>query len=156
MSGPACVSTAFEDLQVGMRATLVHTVTEADITAFAGVSGDINPVHLDETYAARTRFGGRIAHGILTASFISAVIGTRLPGPGTIYVSQSLRFLAPVHIGDTVETSVEIRDLQEKGRRCTLFCECRVNDKPVLDGEAGIIVPSRAQMIPLDNPASAA
>jgi 3-hydroxybutyryl-CoA dehydratase len=156
MSEPTCVSYAFEDLSLGMRATLVHTVTEADIVGFAAVSGDVNPVHLNDAYAGRTRFGGRIAHGILTASFISAVIGTRLPGPGAIYVSQSLRFTAPVRIGDTVTASVEVRELVEKGRRCTLFCECRVADHVVLDGEAVIIVPARAQMIPLDDFAGAA
>lgn len=150
MSEPAFVSYAFEDLSIGMRAVLQHTVTDSDIRAFAAVSGDVNPVHLNEAYAGRTRFGGRIAHGILTASFISAVIGTRLPGPGAIYVSQSLRFVAPVRIGDVVTTSAEVRELIEKGRRCVLFCECRVDDKVVLDGEAVVIVPSRAQLVPLD------
>lgn len=133
----------FDDLRVGMRETYSKHVTASDVTGFAEISGDKNPIHLSEEFAARTPFGGRIAHGILTASLISAVIGTRLPGPGAIYISQTLRFLAPVRIGDTVVTSVEVVELVEKGRRGKLRCECRVGDVLVLEGEAEVKVPAR-------------
>ena len=98
----------FEDLSIGQSASFSKTVTEADIAAFAGVSGDFNPVHVDETYARTTMFKGRIAHGMLSAAFISTVFGTRLPGPGAIYVALSLKFKAPVRIGDTVTARVEL------------------------------------------------
>jgi 3-hydroxybutyryl-CoA dehydratase len=98
---------------------------------------------LSEHFAAKTPFGGRIAHGLYTASLISAVIGTRMPGPGAIYISQTLRFMAPVRIGDTVEASVEIVELVEKGRRAKLKCECRVGDTVVLEGEAEVKIPAR-------------
>lgn len=133
----------FDDLRVGMRETYSKCVTAADVSGFAEISGDKNPIHLSEEFAARTPFGGRIAHGILTASLISAVIGTRLPGPGAIYISQTLRFLAPVRIGDTVVTNVEVVELVEKGRRGKLRCECRVGDVLVLEGEAEVKVPAR-------------
>ena len=133
----------FDDLRVGMRETYSKHVTAADVNGFAEISGDKNPIHLSEEFAAQTPFGGRIAHGILTASLISAVIGTRLPGPGAIYISQTLRFLAPVRIGDTVVTSVEVVELVEKGRRGKLRCECRVGDVLVLEGEAEVKVPAR-------------
>jgi 3-hydroxybutyryl-CoA dehydratase len=97
-----------DDLEVGMSATYSKTITDADITIFAGVSGDTNPVHLDDGFAAQTLFGERIAHGMLSASFISTVFGTRLPGPGCIYLSQNLRFRAPVKVGDTVEARCSI------------------------------------------------
>lgn len=133
----------FEDLSIGMRETYARLVTEADIVGFAEVSGDRNPIHLSEDFAAKTPFKTRIAHGIYTASLISAVIATRLPGPGAIYISQTLRFLAPVRIGDTVTASVEIIELTEKGRRGKLRCECRVGDMLVLEGEAEVKVPAR-------------
>src|SRR6516162_9624971 len=97
-----------EDLEVGMTATYAKTVTDADVVLFAGVSGDSNPVHIDNEFAQRTMFKGRIAHGMLTASFISTALGTKLPGPGCIYISQNLRFRAPVRIGDTVRTRVSV------------------------------------------------
>ena len=136
-------SLCFEDLRVGMRETFAKQVNGSDLVAFAELSGDRNPIHLSEDFAARTPFGGRIAHGLYTASFISAVIGTRLPGPGAIYMSQTLRFLAPVRIGDTVEASVEIVELIEKGARAKLACQCKVADTIVLEGEALVKVPSR-------------
>ncbi len=128
----------FEDLRAGMRETYRKQVTAADVAAFADISGDRNPIHLDEAYAATTPFGGCIAHGMFTASFVSAAIATRLPGRGAIYIGQSLRFLAPVRLGDIVDTSIEIVELIERGRRCKLRCECRVGDKLVLDGEAEV------------------
>jgi 3-hydroxybutyryl-CoA dehydratase len=132
-----------EDLKVGMSAVFGKTITEADITAFAGVSGDTNPIHLHEGFARTSRFGQRIAHGMLSASFISTVVGTRLPGPGSIYVSQSLNFKAPVKIGDTVTARCEIVEIVPERKRIKLRTECLCGDKVVLDGEAVILVPSR-------------
>ncbi|MBX3511650.1 MAG: MaoC family dehydratase [Hyphomonadaceae bacterium] len=133
----------FEDVSVGMRETYRKHVKSSDVVGFAEISGDRNPIHLSEHFAAKTPFGGRIAHGLYTASLISAVIGTRLPGPGAIYISQTLRFLAPVRIGDEVEASVEIVELVEKGRRAKLRCECKVGDTLVLEGEAEVKIPGR-------------
>ncbi len=132
-----------EDLEIGQSAEFSKTVTEADITSFAEVTGDNNPVHLDEAYAEKTMFKTRIAHGILSAGFISAVVGTQLPGPGAIYVSQNLRFKAPVRIGDTVITRCEITEIDSKRRRVTLTTQCFVTEKKVVDGEAVLMVPSR-------------
>ena len=133
-----------EDLSVGMVAEFERTVTGSDIDLFADVSGDTNPIHLDEDYAATTVFRTRIAHGMLTASFISAVLANQLPGPGCIYLSQSLRFKAPVKPGDKVVTRATVSDLKSERRRATLTCECLVGDTIVLDGEAEVMVPSRA------------
>ena len=134
----------FEDLAVGMSANLGKTVTEADILLFSGVSGDTNPVHLNQVYAEGTRFRGRISHGLLSAGFISAVIGTRLPGPGSIYVSQSLQFKAPVRPGDTVTARVSVAGMMPERNRVVLQTRCYVGDRLVIDGEAVILVPSRA------------
>lgn len=133
----------FEDVAVGMRETYSKRVTEADIVKFAEISGDHNPIHLDEAFAAKTPFGGRIAHGIYTAGLISAAIATRLPGPGAIYISQTLRFMAPVRLGDTVDVTIEIVELIERGRRAKLKCECRVGETVVLEGEAEVKIPAR-------------
>jgi 3-hydroxybutyryl-CoA dehydratase len=143
MSALELKTTYFEDLAVGMRETYAKTVTDADVRGFAEVSGDHNPIHLSEEFAAKTPFKSRIAHGIYTASLISAVIATRLPGPGTIYMSQTLNFMAPVRIGDTVVASVEITELSEKGRRAKLKCECKVGETLVLAGEAMVKAPGR-------------
>jgi 3-hydroxybutyryl-CoA dehydratase len=132
-----------EDLAEGMEASFAKTITDADITMFAGVSGDTNPMHLDADYAGATRFGGRIAHGMLSASLISAVIGTKLPGPGCIYMSQSLRFRAPVKPGDTVKARVKVTALDAAKRRATLACTCHVGETLVIDGEALVMVPSK-------------
>lgn len=131
----------FEDLTVGMRETLVKKVESSDVVRFAELSGDHNPIHLSEHFARKTRFGGRIVHGLYTASLISAVIGMRLPGPGAVYISQTLNFRGPVKIGDTIDVVVEIVELTEKGRRVKLACECRVGDMVVLDGEGLLSVP---------------
>lgn len=128
----------FEDLRVGMRETTRNEVTKEKVAAFAEISGDHNPIHLDETYAATTPFKGCIAHGVFTAGFVSAAIATRLPGPGSIYISQSLNFRAPVMIGAVVETSIEVIELIERGRRVKLKCECRVGERLVLEGEAEV------------------
>jgi 3-hydroxybutyryl-CoA dehydratase len=134
----------FEDLRVGMSETYSKTVKSSDVIGFAEISGDRNPIHLSEHFAAKTPFGSRIAHGLYTASLISAVIGTRLPGPGAIYLSQTLTFHAPVRIGDTVEATVVVSELVPRGRRAKLLCRCRVAGTVVLEGEALVKVPGRA------------
>ncbi len=134
----------FEDLHVGQKASFGKTITEADIVLFAAVTGDTNPMHLNEEYARNSRFGERIAHGMLAAGLITKVMGTQLPGPGTIYMSQSLRFRAPVRIGDTVTATVEITALNAEKMRATLRTICCVKGEPVLEGEALVAVPSRA------------
>jgi len=135
----------FEDLSVGMTEVYTKVVSASDVVGFAELTGDRNPVHLSEHFAAKTPFKGRIAHGLYTASLISAVIGTRLPGPGAIYISQTLRFLAPVKIGDEVEASVTVTELNAERRRAALSCRCRVGDTVVLEGEALVKVPRREQ-----------
>jgi 3-hydroxybutyryl-CoA dehydratase len=139
---------AFEDLAVGMREVYLKTVMDSDVIGFAQLSGDRNPIHLSEHFAARTRFGGRIAHGLYTASLISAILGMRLPGPGAVYLSQTLRFKAPVRIGDVIEVSVEVAELIERGSRVRLICEARVDAAVVLEGEAMVMVPRRADLGP--------
>lgn len=125
-----------EDLQVGMSASVSKTVTEADIIMFAGVSTDVNPAHIDEEYAKGTQFGGRIAHGMLSASFISAVLANKLPGAGTIYLGQTLKFKAPVRIGDTVTATVTVKEVVVEKRRCVLDSVCTVGGKTVIEGES--------------------
>ena len=134
----------FEDLELGMSASVSRTVSEADILMFAGVSGDTNPVHRDQEFAASTMFGGRIAHGMLSAGLISAVFGTRLPGPGSIYLSQTLKFKAPVKIGDTVVARVTVKELKTEKRRAVFSTVCSVGSTVVLDGEAELLIPARA------------
>ena len=133
----------FEDLKVGMQAVVSRTITETDLRNFSGVSGDTNPMHLNEEYAARTPFGGCIVHGMLTASLISAVIGTKLPGPGCIYLSQTLKFMAPVRVGDTVYAVATIRELVPEKKRAIMTTQCLVKGVVVIDGEAIIKVPTR-------------
>ena len=133
-----------EELGVGQSAELVRTVGEADITAFAAVTGDANPVHLDADYAATTSFGQRIAHGMLSAGYISAVLGTTLPGPGAIYLSQTLAFKRPVKIGDTVTARATVTAIDAAKARVTLATVCLLNGKAVVDGEAVVMVPRKA------------
>jgi len=133
-----------EDLAVGMTAVYAKTITDADIVLFAGISGDVNPVHLNHEFASETMFEGRIAHGMLTAAFISTVIGTKLPGPGAIYLSQNLKFKAPVRSGDTVQARVTITEIVAEKRRIALRTVCSVGETVVIDGDALIMVPSRA------------
>jgi len=132
-----------EDLKVGQSAMFGRTVTTADIAAFAGVSGDTNPIHLHEGFARTTRFGQRIAHGMLSGSYISTVIGTKLPGPGAVYISQTMTFMAPVIIGDTVTAVATVTAIDEKRRRVTLKTQCLNGEKVVIDGEAVVLVPRR-------------
>ncbi len=134
---------AFEDLREGMTAAYGRTITEADIVLYAGITGDVNPVHLNQEYAATTMFKGRIAHGMLTAGLISTVIGTKLPGPGAIYVNQTLRFKAPVRIGDTVLARVTVSKLIAEKRFVELKTTCTIGETTVLEGEATVMVPSR-------------
>jgi 3-hydroxybutyryl-CoA dehydratase len=134
-----------EDLSVGQSASYTKTVTEADIVKFAEVSGDNNPVHLDEAFAQTTMFKGRIAHGMLSAGFISTVIGTKVPGSGTIYMSQTLRFKAPVRIGDTVTATCTITEIMPEKRRAVLNTVCKVGDTVVIEGEALVMVPARGK-----------
>ena len=140
---PTPKSYCIEDLSVGMESSLSKTVTESDIVAFADISGDRNPVHLDADYAAKTMFKERIAHGMLSAAYISAVFGMQMPGPGAIYMSQTLNFKAPVKIGDTVVTTVKVVELVPEKKRARFECVCAVAGKPVVVGEAMLMVPSR-------------
>ena len=132
-----------EDLKVGQQAMFGRTVTDADIVAFAGVSGDTNPIHLHDGFARSTRFGQRIAHGMLSGSYISTVIGTKLPGPGAVYISQTMNFMAPVIIGDTITAIATITAIDQQRRRVTLKTQCLNGDKVVIDGEATVLVPRR-------------
>ena len=134
----------FEDLSVGLTASFGKTITEADIVLFAAVTGDTNPMHLDADYARTSPFGERIAHGMLAAGLITKVLGTQLPGPGTIYMSQTLKFRAPVLIGQTVTATVEVLALHPEKHRATLRTVCCVRGQPVLEGEAFVSVPTRA------------
>jgi 3-hydroxybutyryl-CoA dehydratase len=140
---------SFEDLTLGMTETLSKTVASSDVVGFAAVTGDRNPIHLSEHFAAKTPFRTRIAHGLYTASLISAVLGTRLPGPGAIYISQTLNFRAPVKIGDTVDVYVTVAELIPEKFRARLTCSCTVDGAVVLDGEAWVKVPSAKSGKPL-------
>lgn len=131
-----------EDLEVGLSRELTKEVTDRDIELFAEVSTDRNPVHMDDAYAMDTIFGGRIAHGMLTAGLISAVIGEQLPGHGTVYLGQSLKFLAPVRPGDRVRAVVTVMEIDYSKRRVILDTRCEVDGKPVLKGEATVLAPS--------------
>ena len=129
--------TKYSDIKMGQSAEVIHTVTEKDIQVFGDLSGDYNPLHFNEDWAKTTMFRGRIAHGILTAAFISTAIGMHLPGPGTIYMSQSMRFLGPVRIGDTITARVEVVMLNDEKERITLKTTCTNQEgKVVMDGEA--------------------
>jgi 3-hydroxybutyryl-CoA dehydratase len=131
-----------EEIEMGMTRSLRKTVTDADIEMFAQVSTDRNPVHLDDAYAQDTIFEGRIAHGMLTAGLISAVIGEQLPGHGTVYMGQTLKFLGPVRPGDMVLAEVEVTGIDHAKRRVQLDCRCMVDGKKVLAGEATVMAPS--------------
>lgn len=128
------------DITVGMSATIERSVESADVELFARISGDVNPVHLDDEFAASTRFGKRIAHGLLVASYISAVLGTKLPGPGSIYLNQSLRFLHPVYLGDVITAEATVVSVRSDKPIITLSTTCRNQDgELVLDGEAVLL-----------------
>jgi len=132
-----------EDAEVGLTAQIGRTVTDADLVMYAGISGDTNPVHLNDDYAKSTPFEGRIAHGMLTAGLISAVIGTKMPGPGSIYLSQTLKFKAPVRVGDTVTAKVTVEEVFTERKRVRLSTICSIGETIVLEGEATVMLPSR-------------
>ncbi len=134
----------FEDLQIGMEASHTKTIGAEDIQVFADLSGDDNPAHLDADFASRTIFGEPVAHGMLTASLFSTIVGTKLPGPGCAYLSQSLNFRAPVRIGDEVVATMRVTELLPDRRRAVFACTCTVKGKTVIDGEAVTVVPRRA------------
>jgi 3-hydroxybutyryl-CoA dehydratase len=138
---PALRTLFFDDLKIGMTERLKKTIAASDVVGFAQLTGDRNPIHLSEHFAAKTPFGRRIAHGLYTASLISAVLGTRLPGPGAIYIAQTLNFRAPVRIGDTVSVAVTVAELMPEKSRARLTCVCKVGRQVVLDGEALVKVP---------------
>ncbi|MEM1344621.1 MAG: MaoC family dehydratase [Pseudomonadota bacterium] len=137
--GTICI----EEMEIGLSRSLTKCIEDYDIRLFADVSTDRNPVHLDDDYARETIFGGRIAHGMLTASLISAVIGEQLPGHGAVYLGQSLKFLAPVYPGDEVTATVTVKEIDLGRRRVTLDCICCVGEKAVLKGEALVLAPSK-------------
>lgn len=132
----------FVDLAVGMSIAIENTVSEQDVVDFARVSGDHNPLHMDEAYAQSTQFKGRIAHGALSASYISAILGNDLPGPGAVFMELNLKFVRPVRIGDTVTSSAEVTELIERGHRVRLAVKGEVGGKIVMKGEALVMVPS--------------
>jgi len=133
-----------EDMEIGLARSISKTITDAEIDMYAQVSEDHNPLHLDEEYAKGTMFKGRIAHGMLTSALLSAIIGEQLPGHGAIYMSQNLKFLAPVRPGDHVTATVTVAEITPEKKRVRLDCACRVGDKLVLTGEALVLAPSRA------------
>ena len=132
-----------DELKPGMSESFSKTVTERDIQLFGEVSGDVNPVHFDEDFASKTIFKGRIAHGVLSASYISTVLGMKMPGPGTIFMSLTTRFKAPVRIGDTVTATCTVRDVNLEKRRVVFDCVCKVGETTVVDGEAMVMAPAR-------------
>ena len=135
-----------DELKPGMSENFAKTVSERDIELFGEVSGDVNPVHFDENFARGTIFKGRIAHGVLSASYISTVLGMKMPGPGTIFMSLTTRFKAPVRIGDTVTATCTVRDVNTEKRRVVFDCVCKVGDTTVVDGEAMVMAPSRPKV----------
>lgn len=132
-----------EDLEVGQSASFAKTISEADVYGFAGISGDTNPVHINEEYAASTPFGQRIAHGMFSAALISTVAGTKLPGPGAIYVDQSIKFKAPLYIGQTARAEVRIKEINSSRRRVICDTNVYVGDKVIATGEATFMVDKR-------------
>lgn len=131
----------FDDIKIGMTVTYSQTITDADVKAFAGLSGDHNPIHVDEEYAATSRFKKRIAHGLISGSFFSALFGTKLPGPGCVYTSQSFQFKKPVYLGDTVTAIAEVIKIDASNRRVLFRTICKVRHRVVIDGEAELYVP---------------
>jgi 3-hydroxybutyryl-CoA dehydratase len=132
-----------DDLKPGMSESYSRTVTEEDIQKFGEVSGDMNPVHFDEAYARKTIFRGRVAHGVITLSYISKVLGMQIPGPGTIFMGAATRFKAPVRIGDTVVTTCTVKDVEPVKRRVTFDCVCKIGDTVVVEAEAQVMAPAR-------------
>ena len=132
-----------EDIKIGMEVSYSQTITDADVKAFSGISGDKNPIHMSEEYAEKSRFKKRIAHGLMSASYFSALFGTKIPGEGCVYVSQSLQFKRPVYLGDTVTATVIVQDVDLIKRRVFFRTLCKVKNKIVIDGEAELYVPPK-------------
>ncbi|VAV91560.1 MaoC family protein [hydrothermal vent metagenome] len=132
-----------EDMEIGLSREVSHTVSEQDVTDFARISGDYNPLHMDEEYAKTTAFGGRIAHGALTASYISAILGNDLPGPGAVFTTLELKFRSPVRIGDTVLAIAKVAEINTRRRRVVLDVRCMVGDTVIAKGKAGVMVDAR-------------
>jgi 3-hydroxybutyryl-CoA dehydratase len=132
-----------DELKPGMSESFTKTVSERDVELFGEISGDVNPVHFDEAFASKTIFKGRIAHGVLSASYISTVLGMKMPGPGTIFMSVTCRFKAPVRIGDTVTATCTVREVVADKRRVVFDCVAKVGDITVIDGEAMVMAPAR-------------
>lgn len=130
-----------EEIEIGMSVSYSQTITDADVKAFSGISGDRNPVHIDEQYAEKSRYKKRIAHGLMTASYFSALFGTKIPGEGCVYVAQSLQFKRPVYLGDTVTATVEVTSVNLVKKRVFFRTTCKVKNKVVTDGEAELFVP---------------
>lgn len=130
-----------EEIKIGMHASYSQTITDADVKQFAGISGDHNPVHVDEEFAGKSRFKRRIAHGLISGSFFSGLFGTKLPGPGCVYVSQSFNFKRPVYLGDTVTASVTVKEVDLEKRRVFFDTVCKVRQKIVIDGIAELYIP---------------
>ena len=136
----------YEDLTVGLTQSMSHTVSERDVQLFGEITGDMNPVHFDEDYARKTVFRGRVAHGALTIGFVSAVMGTKLPGPGTIFLSAAIRFKAPVRIGDTVVTTCRVAEIRER-RNVVIDCRCEVNGAAVVEAEVLVMAPKKPPQV---------
>ena len=136
-------SIPIEEIKIGMKASYSQTITDTDIKAFAGISGDRNPVHMDEEYASNSRYKKRIAHGLMTASYFSALFGTKIPGEGCVYVSQTLNFKKPVYVGDTVTATVEVFNVDLEKFRVFFRTVCRVKQRIVTDGVAEIYIPNK-------------
>ena len=134
-----------EDIKEGMEVSYSQTITDADVKAFAGISGDNNPVHISDEYAEKSRFKKRIAHGLMSASYFSALFGTKIPGPGCLYVSQSLQFKRPVYLGDTVTATVIVASVDLEKRRVFFKTLCKVRNKIVIDGEAELYIPAKKE-----------
>src|ERR1700761_6749696 len=132
-----------DDLKPGMSESFTKTVTERDVELFGEISGDVNPVHFDEAFASKTIFKGRIAHGVLSSSYISTVLGMKMPGPGTIFMSLTTRLKAPESIGDTVVATCTVREVNAEKRRVVFDCACKVGEITVVDGEAMVMAPAR-------------
>jgi 3-hydroxybutyryl-CoA dehydratase len=135
----------FDTLKIGMTATYSQTITDADTKSFAKISGDNNPLHLNDEFAAKFKFGRKIAHGLLSASFFSALFGTKLPGPGCVYVSQNLKFLRPVYLNDTVTATVTIKKIDKDKRRVFFDTFCTIKNKKVISGETELYLPNRVK-----------
>lgn len=136
-------SYSVEEIEIGMNASYSQTITDADVKTFAGLSGDHNPVHIDDIYAENSRYKKRIAHGLISASFFSALFGTKLPGKGCVYVSQNLNFKRPVYLGDTVTATVTVTNIDILKKRVFFGTKCTVKNKVVIDGTAEIFVPNK-------------